>query len=125
MLQENLNASDKIFYSISEVGQITDVPPYVLRYWEKEFKQLAPEKSSTGQRRYRKDDIETVQKIKKLLYEDLFTIEGAKKKLKAKREVRQLSFDLKENDASNLIYSLKQQLKSLRDILNHDPDRDA
>ena len=111
------NNKSKLFYSISEVGQITDVPPYVLRYWEKEFKQLTPEKSSTGQRRFRREDIEMVVHIKKLLYEDLYTIEGAKKKLKMKKEVRQLSFDLKENELLNVIHSLQQQLRYLLAIL--------
>lgn len=72
----------KLFYRIHEVGQMTGLKPHVLRYWETEFRELAPEKDNSDQRRYRTSDIEVVFAIKKLLYEDRFTIEGARKKVK-------------------------------------------
>ncbi|MBU8870348.1 MAG: MerR family transcriptional regulator [Gemmatimonadales bacterium] len=69
----------KLYYSISEVAQITEVKAHVLRYWESEFSTLKVKKSRTGSRRYRKVDIEEIQAIKKLLYQEGFKIAGAKK----------------------------------------------
>lgn len=74
---------NKLFFKIGEVCEITDTQPYVLRYWESEFPALAPAKNSSGQRIYRRRDIETVLRIKQLLYEEGFTIAGAKKRLDA------------------------------------------
>jgi DNA-binding transcriptional MerR regulator len=74
---------NKLFFKIGEVCEITDTQPYVLRYWESEFPALAPAKNSSGQRIYRRKDIETVLRIKQLLYDEGFTIAGAKKKLEA------------------------------------------
>jgi DNA-binding transcriptional MerR regulator len=71
----------KLFYKIGEVCSLTDTQPYVLRFWESEFPQLAPKKTRTGQRVYRPRDIEMVLEIKKLLYEEGYTIAGARKKL--------------------------------------------
>jgi DNA-binding transcriptional MerR regulator len=72
---------NKLFFKIGEVCEITDTQPYVLRYWESEFAALAPAKNSSGQRIYRRKDIETVLRIKQLLYDEGFTIAGAKKRL--------------------------------------------
>lgn len=72
---------NKLFFKIGEVCEITDTQPYVLRYWESEFPALAPAKNSSGQRIYSRRDIETVLRIKQLLYEEGFTIAGAKKRL--------------------------------------------
>ncbi len=74
---------NKLFFKIGEVCELTDTQPYVLRYWESEFPSLAPAKNSSGQRIYRRRDIETVLHIKKLLYEEGFTIAGAKKRIEA------------------------------------------
>ena len=74
---------NKLFFKIGEVCEITDTQPYVLRYWESEFTALAPAKNSSGQRIYRRRDIETVLRIKQLLYEEGFTIAGAKKRLES------------------------------------------
>ena len=74
---------NKLFFKIGEVCEITDTQPYVLRYWESEFTALAPAKNSSGQRIYRRRDIETVVRIKQLLYDEGFTIAGAKKRLEA------------------------------------------
>ena len=79
---------NKLFFKIGEVCEITDTQPYVLRYWESEFPALAPAKNSSGQRIYRRRDIETVLRIKQLLYEEGFTIAGAKKRLEAELEGR-------------------------------------
>jgi DNA-binding transcriptional MerR regulator len=79
---------NKLFFKIGEVCEITDTQPYVLRYWESEFPALAPAKNSSGQRIYRRRDIETVLRIKQLLYEEGFTIAGAKKRLESELSAR-------------------------------------
>jgi DNA-binding transcriptional MerR regulator len=73
---------DKLYFRIGEVASLCRLPAYVLRFWETEFPQLRPVKSSTGQRMYRKRDVESVVRIKKLLYEDGFTIAGARVQLR-------------------------------------------
>jgi DNA-binding transcriptional MerR regulator len=72
---------EKLFFKIGEVCDITEVQAHVLRYWESEFPTLAPQKNRAGQRTYRRRDVEMVLRIKELLYEDQYTIAGAKKKL--------------------------------------------
>lgn len=72
---------DKLFFRIGEVSRLTGIEPYVLRYWETEFDALRPQKSGTGQRLYRRQDVETVLKIEHLLYEEKFTIAGARRHL--------------------------------------------
>jgi len=72
---------EKLFYSIGEVAQILEVKPYVLRYWESEFKKLNPQKSASGQRTYRKRDIQVAIAVKRLLYDEKYTIAGAQVKL--------------------------------------------
>jgi DNA-binding transcriptional MerR regulator len=74
--------SEKRYYRIGEVARITQVKPYVLRYWESEFRWMAPQKSRSNQRLYRRKDIDTILLIKKLLYEQRFTIDGARRKLR-------------------------------------------
>ncbi len=71
----------KLYYRIGEVCEIVGVQPHVLRYWESEFSRLSPPKNKAGQRTYRPKDIELLLEIRKLLYEDGFTIAGARKKL--------------------------------------------
>lgn len=73
---------DKIYFKIGEVARLTGIKPYVLRYWETEFKAIQPVKSRSRQRLYRKRDVELILKIKDLLYTQRFTIEGARKKIR-------------------------------------------
>ncbi|MEF3255895.1 MAG: MerR family transcriptional regulator [Deferribacterales bacterium] len=73
---------NKLYYRIGEVCEITGLKPSVIRFWEKEFRQLSPIKLSSNQRYYTKDHIELILQIKTLLYEEKMTIEGAKKKIK-------------------------------------------
>ncbi|WP_319523117.1 MerR family transcriptional regulator [uncultured Desulfosarcina sp.] len=75
---------DKFYFRIGEVSEIVDVPPYVLRFWETEFKQIKPKRTRAGQRMYRRQDVELVLRIKHLLYDRKFTIEGARQHLKRK-----------------------------------------
>ncbi len=72
---------DKLYFRIGEVSDLARTKPYVLRYWETEFPVLRPVKSRSGHRLYRRQDIETVLEIKRLLYEQGFTIDGARKQL--------------------------------------------
>jgi DNA-binding transcriptional MerR regulator len=74
---------DKLYFRIGEVARLCKLPTYVLRFWETEFPQLKPGKSSTGQRMYRRRDVENVLVIKKLLYQDGFTIAGARQVLRS------------------------------------------
>lgn len=73
---------DKLYFRIGEVAKLCKLPAYVLRFWETEFPQLKPGKSSTGQRMYRRKDVENVVRIKTLLYDEGFTIPGARQQLK-------------------------------------------
>jgi len=91
MMQPVKAIPDKLYFKIGEVCEITDIQPHVLRYWETEFPQLAPEKNRSGQRVYKRRDIEIVLKIKKLLYEDKFTIAGAKRRLAAEARFKVVS----------------------------------
>ncbi len=72
---------ERLYYKIGEVAQITKTEPYVLRYWETEFPILKPTKNKSGQRLYRKKDVENVLRIKELLYHEGYTIAGAQRKL--------------------------------------------
>ncbi|MBI2895154.1 MAG: MerR family transcriptional regulator [Deltaproteobacteria bacterium] len=73
---------DKLFFKIGEVAHITGVKPYVLRYWETEFPRIRPQKTRSQQRLYRRKDVETILLVKKLLWDERFTIEGARRRLK-------------------------------------------
>ena len=111
---------NKLFFKIGEVCEITDTQPYVLRYWESEFPALAPAKNSSGQRIYRRRDIETVLRIKQLLYEEGFTIAGAKKRLEAEMagrvETPQSAGAAAGNDDRGRT-ALREVLEQLREIL--------
>ncbi len=85
---------DKLYFRIGEVASLCRLPAYVLRFWETEFPQLKPVKSSTGQRMYRQRDVENILRIKKLLYEEGFTIAGARQQLKAEAKPAKLQAGL-------------------------------
>ena len=80
-LQPTPEIPDKLYFKIGEVSELLGVEPYVLRYWEGEFPVLSPKKSGTGHRLYRRKDVELLLRIKHLLYEKRFTIEGARQSL--------------------------------------------
>ena len=77
---------EKRYFRIGEVSRIIGVEPYVLRYWESEFPQIRPDRADTNQRTYQKKDLEMIMEIKRLLYEEKLTIEGARQRLKQKKE---------------------------------------
>jgi len=99
---------EKLYFSIGEVSKITGLPPYVLRFWEGEFKELRPQKSRGGHRRYQKKDVELILRIKRLLYEEGFTIEGAKKELRRQDKEEKFLSPIK----------LKEELEEVLRILN-------
>jgi DNA-binding transcriptional MerR regulator len=78
-----ISIPEKLFFKIGEVCELVDVQPHVLRYWESEFPMLAPQKNKAGQRVYRRKDVEMVVRIRELLYDEKFTIAGAKRKLQS------------------------------------------
>ena len=106
---------DKLYFRIGEVSRLCGLPSYVLRFWETEFNQLKPSKSGTGQRMYRKIDVENVLRIKKLLYDQGFTIAGARQQLRAetKRKQSPLPFAVPIPNRGEL----KQVRQGLREIL--------
>ncbi len=93
---------ERVFYRIREVCDYTGLKPHILRYWEQEFRDIRPIKSSKGQRLYRKRDLDAIITIKKLLYEKRFTIDGAKKYL---------------HNQKNLIDEIKEDLKQIVKLL--------
>ena len=103
---------DKLYFKVGEVSEITNIPTYVLRFWETEFKRINPKRTPAGQRLYRKNDIELILKIKHLLYEKKFTIEGAKRYLKTTPP--------KEPSPSTpkLLIEIRKELEAIRNLLN-------
>jgi DNA-binding transcriptional MerR regulator len=111
---------EKIYFKIGEVSEILGVEPYVLRYWETEFDALKPAKAPSRHRLYKKRDVEMLLEIKRLLYSEGFTIEGARKKLKdsKKEEKDQLKLPLSEQKYKSALLKLKKELESLRRLVS-------
>lgn len=105
---------DKLYFRIGEVSRLCGLPTYVLRFWETEFPQLKPSKGSTGQRMYRRLDVENVLRVKKLLYDQGFTIAGARQQLRA--EVKRKQNDLPFIPPASRT-ELRQVRQGLREIL--------
>src|SRR5262245_59463452 len=118
---DDAGADGKRYYRIGEVSKTTGVEAYVLRYWESQFRWMAPAKSRTQQRLYRKRDIDIIQLIKRLLYQERFTIAGAKKKLQELGMSRALDtpqLDLAlEADPRQQLRRIREQLQEVRAAL--------
>ena len=100
MGQKAVVIPEKIYFKIGEVCDLVGVQAHVLRYWETEFPMLSPQKNRSGQRTYRRRDVEISLRIKELLYEEMFTIAGAKKKLQSEiREPTKLRVVMNEPDS--------------------------
>lgn len=115
---------EKLFFKIGEVAEIAGIKPHVLRFWESEFGILKPVKSRTGHRIYRKKDVETVLQIRRLLYEEGYTISGAKKKLfhkeKSLNDQPKLNSEtINHDDKDELLDMLKDNLRSILEILEN------
>ena len=115
-----MEIEDKKFFSIGEVEKITGVKQHTLRYWESAFRILRPARRTTGQRKYTKEDIAHIEKIKDLLYKKGYTVLGAKKTLIEEKRKRQkqpeLEFD-KESNAQNILKKTKKELEAVLNIL--------
>ncbi len=111
---------DKIYFRIGEVSKLSRLPAYVLRFWETEFAQLKPTKSNTGQRMYRRRDVENVILIKRLLYEEGYTIAGAREKLRAeaKPAKSQPILPFPKKRSTDDLRRLRQGLQDILQILN-------
>ena len=122
----NVSTIKKLYYSIGEVSKITSLKKYVLRYWETEFDALRPGKNRAGNRIYKKEDIQTIFLIKKLLYEEKYTLEGAKKKLAELRRDKdfQLKLSFEELKKDDVILEVKRGLRELLEMLK-EPETDA
>ncbi|OGW15928.1 MAG: MerR family transcriptional regulator [Nitrospinae bacterium RIFCSPLOWO2_12_FULL_47_7] len=114
----NLPITEKIFYKIGEVAEIAGVEQHVLRYWEDEFDILKPDKNRSGQRMYQKKDVDTVLEIKRLLYTELYTIAGAKRRLKeSKKSNPQLEFAFDREKIVHIKNKLKRDLEAVLKML--------
>ena len=111
---------DKLYFKIGEVSDLLGVEPYVLRYWETEFPPLSPKKSGTGHRLYRRKDVELLLRIKHLLYEKKFTIEGARQSLHAEsrtakpKVVKRMQKDLFSEDP---LPEIRRELAGILELL--------
>ena len=101
---------DKRYFRIGEASSIIGVEPYVLRYWESEFPQLKPQRADSKQRTYQKKDLETLLEIKRLLYQEKMTIEGAKRRLRQKK-------DDKTSLSRQSLDSIREELREILEIL--------
>jgi DNA-binding transcriptional MerR regulator len=110
-----LERARKIYYSITEVAEMAGVKPHVLRYWETEFPALRPRKNRAGNRTYREKDVQLVLLIRQLLYQDGFTIKGARKKLQGKRaaDLEQIEIPFAGSNRKETIAALRQELESI------------
>tara|TARA_A100000164_G_C21724333_1_gene684488 strand:- start:7 stop:369 length:363 start_codon:yes stop_codon:yes gene_type:complete len=110
----------KLYYSIGEVSEMTDLKSYVLRYWETEFNQLKPPKNRAGNRTYRQKDIEVILNIKELLYKKKFTIDGARGVLQGKDKLISETKDSNElsNNQKVLLSNIKKNLEEILNIIN-------
>jgi DNA-binding transcriptional MerR regulator len=116
--QKRVVIPDKLYYRIGEVEALTEVPAYVLRYWESEFRLLRPKKNPAGQRLYRRRDLDLVLRIKTLLYDERLTLEGAKKRLVAEsRGPAQLDLGVRGAALETALRRMREQLRGLRDRL--------
>jgi len=109
---------DKFHFKIGEVSRILGVKPYVLRFWETEFR-ITPAKNRSQHRVYKRQEVETLLEIKRLLYEERFTIEGARVKLKEqlKERQKQLKLDLAENPYKATLRHVRKDLARIKAIL--------
>ncbi len=121
---------EKMYYTIGEVKEITGIEAYVLRFWETEFPSLKPRKNKKGHRTYRKRDIELILKIKELLYQNKFTIPGAREMLSGKKPVlaprpsRRRKTPLEPSDASELLADIHHELTDLLSFLEREKRED-
>ncbi len=113
-------AITKLYYSIGEVSSLTGIDQHVLRYWETEFKELSPRKNRGGKRLYRDSDLKLILQIKELLYNQRYTIEGARRWLKENPRVNREGVVVNHNSSkipSDLISDIKKGLWELKQLI--------
>ena len=119
--QDRQDKLQKLYFRIGEVSSIVGVEPHVLRYWESEFKSVRPQKSARGQRIYSRRDVDTLLKVKELLYSHRFTIAGAKRKLKDGTAVEPAASEAPPPPAAQVgastLVAVRERLVGVRDQL--------
>jgi len=122
-IKPQLSVPDKLFYKIGEVSKITGVESYVLRYWQTEFPFLNPRKNKSGQRVYVKKDLEVILMVKKMLYQERYTIEGVRKRFEDGilnsaeiKPVREAKLEIAKNP-TDAITLVKKRLKQIADSI--------
>ena len=110
-LPPEIKLPDKLYFRIGEVSHIAGLPPHVLRFWESEFSQIRPRRTPSGQRTYTKNDVAVILKVKNLLYDQKYTIPGARRYLNAR------SGRAKENPSQKILIEIRQELESIRKLL--------
>ena len=115
-MAETVDIPDKVYFKIGEVARLLKVEAYVLRYWESEFPQIKPVRASSRQRLYRRQDVETLLEIKRLLYDEKFTIAGAKKRIGARSKPRP-----SDDSAQTMefLHSIRTTLQEIKDLLKN------
>jgi len=108
------NLPDKFYFKIGEVSALTDLPAHVLRFWEGEFKVIQPRRTDSGQRLYRKSDVVMILKIKHLLHEKKFTIEGARQYLK---QARPRGASPPSVGPAGIFDEIREELEEIRNLL--------
>jgi DNA-binding transcriptional MerR regulator len=111
-------ANEEKLYKIGEVCKLADLQPYVLRYWETEFPQLSPNKSGGGQRLYTRAELDTILRIKELLYKEGFTIAGAKKKLEQEMNEPAAAPASAPAPSGDVLADVKRELRDLLKMLS-------
>jgi DNA-binding transcriptional MerR regulator len=122
---EEVLIPDKLYFRIGEVSRLCRLPAYVLRFWETEFPQLKPAKSSTGQRMYRRRDLENVLRIKTLLYDEGYTIAGARQQLRleSKPAKTQVGLPFPRRAPADGLKRVRQGLQEILSILSRSAKR--
>jgi DNA-binding transcriptional MerR regulator len=117
---DDIHVPDKLYFRIGEVARLCKLPAYVLRFWETEFPQLKPSKSSTGQRLYRRRDVENVLEIKRLLYGEGFTIAGARQQFLIDKRAakKQEALPFSHAPARDGLKRVRHELKEILGILS-------
>jgi len=111
MVKETLQLPEnKKYFRIGEISRLIGVEPYVLRYWENEFPPIKPSRADSNQRTYQRKDVELIREIKRLLYDERMTIEGAKKRLKKKKQGE-------VTDGNDFLSEVKEELREILDLL--------
>ena len=120
--QQKTEIPDKLYFRIGEVARLCSVAPYVLRFWESEFAQLKPNKSGTGQRLYRRRDVEMALRVKRLLYDEGYTIAGARQAIQAETRSKrsgqpELPLPKQQQELQRVEARLHKVRKEMREIL--------